>query len=390
MQPWQDPSLEETRKRFKKFALEQLAGEGDYWRQRDRDREFSKERWLKCCEMGVFGLSMKKEYGGQGLPFGHTLAAIEGMCEGCRDSGFFFALSSQISGIQLAIQTSGSEELKQKWLPDLISGRQCACLGFTEDSAGSDVFSIQTKAREVEGGFILNGKKSFTTNSLDSTCCLVFAKTAEKKSPFDFTAFMVDMSWKGVSHGEPFNKATLRTCSMGRVNFDDVFVPKDHIIGGVGSGLNVLKYSIGWERIMLMGVCIGPMARVLEETIERANTREQFGKPIAKYQQISSKIAEMVMRQRMARMTVYDLAGRLTAANGAIGNFLQDVAITKLYVTESFIQIMLDATQIWGGRGVCFDWPIQQDMRDSLSSTIWAGTSETLRNTIAKMAGVEF
>jgi alkylation response protein AidB-like acyl-CoA dehydrogenase len=175
---------------------------------------------------------------------------------------------------------------------------------------------------------------------------------------------------------------------MGRVNFKDVFVPQDHIIGSVGSGLNVLKYSIGWERVMLMGIILGPMARVLEQTIERVKTREQFGKPIGKYQQMSSKIAEMVMRQRMSRLTVYDLCGRLTEANGAIGNFLQDVAITKLYVTENWIQFMLDATQIWAGRGVCHDWSIQQDMRDALSSTIWAGTSETLRNTIAKIVVV--
>lgn len=388
MQPWQDKSLDDTRQDYKKFALENLAGEGEYWRQRDRDREFSPERWLKCCKKGVLGLSMKKEYGGQGMSYGHTIAAIEGMTEGCHDTGFFFAMSSQISGIQLALQTSGTEDLKKKWLPDLISGKHFACLGFTEDSAGSDVFSTQTVAKKVDGGFVINGQKSFTTNSLDSTCCLVFARTADNKTPFDFTAFMVDMSWKGVSHGQPFEKATLRTCSMGRVNFDDVFVPQDHVIGSLGSGLNVLKYSIGWERVMLMGIILGPMARVLEQTIDRVKTREQFGKPIGKYQQMSSKIAEMVMRQRVSRSLVYDLCGQLTAANGAIGNYLQDVAIAKLYVTESWIQFMLDATQIWAGRGVCHDWSIQQDMRDSLSSTIWAGTSETLRNTIAKIVGV--
>ncbi|MCZ6854255.1 MAG: acyl-CoA dehydrogenase family protein, partial [Gammaproteobacteria bacterium] len=160
------------------------------------------------------------------------------------------------------------------------------------------------------------------------------------------------------------------------------------IVVGVGRGLNVIKYSIGWERIMLMGVCIGPMSRVISETIERAKTREQFGKPIGSYQQISSKIADMIVRQRLSRQVVYDLCGRLTEAKGQIGQFLEDVAITKIFVTESFIQSMLDATQIWGGRGVCYDWPMQQDMRDSLSSTIWAGTSETLRNTIAKIQGL--
>ena len=385
MQPWQDKSLEETRDKFREFAKAELAGD---WQQRDRDREFSEERWQKCCDMGVLGMSMPEKYGGSGKPYGHTIAAIEGMCEGCRDSGFFFAMSSQISGIQLALMSTASEELQSLYLPALIKGEHKACLGFSEETAGSDIYSIETTAEKVEGGYRINGSKAFTTNSLDSTCCLVFAKTAQNRSPFDFTGFMVDLDWDGVAHAEPYNKSTLRTCSMGRLTFDNVFVPDSHIIGGVGGGLNVIKYSIGWERIMLMGICIGPMSRVLDETVERVKEREQFGKAIGSYQQISSKIAEMTMKLHMSRLIIYDICGQLTEANGEIGKFLGDVAITKLYVTESFIQSMLDATQIWGGRGVCFDWPIQQDMRDSLSSTIWAGTSETLRNTIAKLQGV--
>lgn len=385
MQAWQDPQIDEIRTKFRKFAESELSGD---WRQRDADQEFSPERWQKCCDQGVLGMSMPKEYGGQALPFGHTMAALEGLCMGCRDSGFFFAMCSQISGIQLALNNCAGDELKSEYLPDLIQGRHKACLGFSEESAGSDIYSIETRAEKAEGGYVLRGSKSFTTNSLDSTCCLVFAKTADKRSPFDFTAFMVDLDQEGVSHGEPFDKATLRTCSMGRLEFDGVFVPESHIIGAVGGGLNVIKNSIGWERLLLMAVCIGPMSRVLEETVERTKSREQFGKPIGSYQQISGKIADMVVQQRLSRQVVYDLCGQLTNDGGAIGKYLEEAAITKLYVTESFIQFMLYATQIWGGRGVCYEWPIQQDMRDSLSSTIWAGTSETLRNTIAKLEGL--
>jgi alkylation response protein AidB-like acyl-CoA dehydrogenase len=385
VQPWQDKELDETRLKFAEFAKTELTGD---WRERDANKEFSNERWQKCCDAGVLGLSMPEEFGGSAKSYGHTIAAIEGMCEECRDSGFFFAMSSQISGIQLALQSSASQELQELYLPALIKGEHKGCLGFSEETAGSDIYSIETTAEKVEGGYRLNGSKAFTTNSLDSTCCLVFAKTTNKRSPLDFTGFMVDLDWDGVSHGEPYDKSTLRTCSMGRLVFEDVFVPSSHIVRGVGRGLDVIKYSIGWERVMLMGICIGPMSRVLKETIERTREREQFGKPIGKYQQVSSMIAEMVVRHRLSRQVVYDLCGRLTEAGGDIGKFLEDVAITKLYVTESFKQSMLDATQIWGGRGVCFDWPIQQDMRDSLSSTIWAGTSETLRNTVAKLNGV--
>ncbi len=385
MQPWQDKSLQETYEKFSEFSKKELGGD---WQQRDHDKEFSVERWQKCCDEGVLGMSMPTEYGGSGKPYGHTIAAIEGMCQGSHDSGFFFAMSSQISGIQLALMSTASDELKQMYLPKLINGEHRACLGFSEETAGSDIYSIETTAEKVEGGYRINGSKAFTTNSLDSTTCLVFAKTANNRSPFDFTGFMVDLDFEGVSHAEPYNKATLRTCSMGRLTFDNVFVPDSHIIGGVGGGLNVIKYSIGWERIILMGICIGPMARVVDETVAWAKDREQFGKSIGKYQQISSKIADMVMKVRLSRMVVYDVAAQLTEANGEIGKFLGEVAVTKLYVTESFKESMIDATQIWGGRGVCFDWSIQQDMRDSLSSTIWAGTSETLRNTIAKLEGL--
>ena len=385
MQPWQDSTLDKTRDKYRQFASEKLEGN---WQQRDADREFSVERWRQCCDAGVLGISMPKEYGGQGLSYAHSIAALEGLCEGCHDTGFFFAMASQISGTQLALQASASNKLKEMYLPDLIAGRRLTSLGFSELGAGSDVFSIETRAEKTDGGYILNGKKAFITNSLDATCCLVFAKTAENRSPFDFSAFMIDLDWKGVSHGESFEKSSLRTCSLGKLNLDKVFVPADHIMGTEGAGLGVLKQSIGWERIMLMAVCIGPMSRVLDETIEHARTREQFGKTIGKYQLVSSKIAEMVMRQRMARMAVYDLCGRLNKTGGDIGKYLQDVAITKMYVTENYIQFMLDATQIWGGRGVCKEWSIQQDTRDALSSTIWAGTSETLRNTVAKLAGL--
>ncbi len=384
MQPWQDPSIDETREKYKKFAIENLAGD---WRQRDADMEFSVERWKKCADFGIFKLAIKKEHGGLGLPYGHTIAALEGLCEGCEDTGFFFAMASQISGTMLALQAGGSDELKKKYLPAFMSGEHLTSLGFSEEGAGSDVYSIETTATEVEGGYIINGDKAFITNSLDATTCLLFTKTSNNRSPFDFTAFMVDLDLEGVTHGESFEKSTLRTCSLGRLHFKDVFVPKENVIGGVGSGLNVLKISIGWERILLMGICIGPMSRVLNETIERTKTREQFGRPIGKYQQISGKVADMIMKQRVSRQVIYDLAGRLSA-NDNMGKNLQEVAIAKLYVTESYIEFMLAATQIWGGRGVVKEFSIQQDMRDAVSSTIWAGTSETLRNTIAKMEGV--
>jgi len=385
MQAWQDPDIEKTRLAYRQFASEELEGD---WRQRDDDKEFSIDRWLKCCARGVFGLSMPEKYGGQGQDYGHTIAALEGLSDGCRDTGFFFAMASQISGIQLALVSSASDQLKQKYLPELINGERIACLGFSEESGGSDIHSSTTSAEKVEGGFKLNGCKEFITNSLDSNCCLVFAKTSNNHSPFDFTAFMVDFDFNGISHGEPVNKAVYRTCSMGRINFDNVFVPEDHIVGTVGGGMKVITNSIGWERIVLLATCMGPMSRVLHDTIARTKEREQFGNTLDQYQQVTTKLADMVTRLRLSRMSVYDLCGQLTDKPSKISKLIEQIAFTKLYVTESYVASMREATQIWGARGVCHEWPIHQAMRDSLGSTIWAGTSETLRNTIAKLASL--
>ena len=133
MQPWQDKSLEETREKFREFSKNELAGD---WQQRDADREFSVERWQKCCDMGVLGMSVPKKFGGSEMPYGHAVAAIEGMCLECEDSGFFFAMSSQMSGIQAALLSTASEELKEMYLPKLISG----CLLYTSDAA--DDFAV--------------------------------------------------------------------------------------------------------------------------------------------------------------------------------------------------------------------------------------------------------
>ena len=385
MQPWQDKEIEATRKKYTQFALEHLDSE---WDRRDLEKEFSLQRWKQCCDFGVTGLSMPEIYGGQNKPYGHTVAAIEGLSKGCRDTGFFFAMSSQISGIQLALVATASDALKQKYMPALISGEKLACLGFTEESGGSDIYATTTSAEKVDGGYILRGGKDFITNSVDSNCGLVFAKTKHEGSPFDFSAFMFDFDQDGVSHGDPVNKAVFKTCSMGRIRFDEVFIADDHLVGGVGGGLNVIKYSIGWERVILLATCLGPMARILEDTIEQARHREQYGEKIGQFQQVSSKIADMIMRLNLCRQTVYDLCGQLTANKGKIGRVIEQIAISKLFVTESYIEFMRDATQVWGARGVCHEWPIHQAMRDSLGSTIWAGTSETLRNTIAKMSGV--
>jgi alkylation response protein AidB-like acyl-CoA dehydrogenase len=385
MQPWQDPELEEIRNEYIAFAKDHMAGDA---RERDKTGEFSLERWRKAAEYGALGICFPKQYGGQGRPVTHAVAAFEGLGYGCRDTGFLYAMFSQICGIQMALNLTASEQIKEKYLPLLISGKRLAAYCFTEETSGSDVYSMEMTATEKEDGFVLNGTKRYLTNSPNADLALVFARTGEGRSPFAITAFLVDMDWEGARHGEEFEKVGFRTTPMGEIILDNVFVPKENVVGSKGGGLRILAESVGWERSVLLANTLGPMARSVDECVERAKTREQYGKPIGSFQGVSSRIANMIMRYKLSRQIVYDVASRL--GNGeSIQPYLEEAAMAKLFVSENYIQLQLDAVQIFGVRGILMEYGVQQDLRDSVSSTIWAGTSETLRNTIAKFAGLQ-
>jgi len=383
MQPWQDPEIDNLVEKYCELAKAHLDGDAA---QRDKEGDFSFERWRKAAELGVFSLCMPKPYGdGQSLT--HTLAAFEGITQGCRDGGLMFALFNQVVGVQLTLANLASDSLKEKYLPDLISGQSLACYAFTEESCGSDSFSMETTAVEEDDGFRLNGTKSYLTNAPFSNLAIVFAKTSPKRNPFGLTAFMVDLDWPGCSKGRTFEKMGLRTVHMGEFHMDNVLVPKDHIIGVKGGGLRVLTESTAYERALMTVTALGPMRRALDACIERCKTRKTYDKPIGAYQQVSTRIANMMMRFKLCRQLQYDTVSKLDAGIHTT-KIADDIAINKLFITENFTQFEMDAMQIFGVRGYLHDHFIQQDLRDSLAGGIWAGTSETLRNTIAKLAGL--
>ncbi len=385
MQPWQNPRLDEIRDETRQWAEQTFPGGS----RRDRAGEFfSAEMMGELGSKGLLGICMPEQYGGQGRPVAEQVAAFEGLGWGCRDSGFVYAAISQVFGIQMILVLLGSEELCRRYLPGAISGEIQLLHCFTEEGGGSDAFGMETSAvKNEDGDWILSGTKTFITNGPQGDVAMVWAKTTEGRSPFALTAFMVDLTWQGASYGREFEKIGLRTVPMGEVIFEDVVVPADHVIGRKGGGLAALTESTGWERALLLTAALGPMARVLEEVVEWTRTREAYGKPIGAHQQVSSRVANMVMRHRLSRMAIYDMAARLGDGD-SIQSHLESAAVTKLFVSENYTPFMIDAMQNFGVRGILYDWDIQQDLRDSIPATIYVGTSETMRNTIAKLAGV--
>jgi alkylation response protein AidB-like acyl-CoA dehydrogenase len=385
VQPWQNPDLDRIRDETRAWA-EEIFGVGGLERDRVGD-SFDDMAWKAVAERGLLGICLPTEHGGQGRSVSEAVAAFEGFSHGCRDSGLVFAAISQVVGIQMSLALYASEELKQRYLAPAIAGDVSLVHGFTEDGGGSDAMGMVTTAERDGDDWILNGTKTYITNGPRGDVAIVWAKTAEGRSPFALTCFMVDMSWEGASMGRTFEKVALRTVHMGELVFDQVRVPADHVVGRPGGGLQTLTESTAWERAIVLTSALGPMARVLDDVIEWTKTRQAYGKPIGSFQQISSKVADMSLRHHMCRMAIYDLAARL--GNGdSIHPWLRESAMTKLFVSENYTPFMLDAMQTFGVRGILYDHEIQQDLRDAIPSTIYVGTSESMRNTIAKLAGL--
>lgn len=384
MQPWQDPSLDVTRGEFEGIAAERLASPRQSW---DDPSGYDPETWKAAASAGALGVCMPEAMGGRGLSVAHAVAAFEGIGTAITDSGMLYAMTSQVFGVQVPLLMMASEEVRETVVRPAIAGDLSLAYAFTEEASGSDIYSTSTRAVKDGDHWVLNGAKAYITNAPMADVALVFALTGEGRSPFALSAFVVDMRSRGASYGRDFEKVGFRTVRMGELIFDEVRVPRTHVVGRPGAGLNVLTESVGWERSAVLAALLGPMRRVLGLVTDWTRTRRAYDAPIGSFQQVSARVADLVTSHRMARMAVYDIAGRLSVG-GSTQPLMQDIAATKLFVTEAYKQFMLDAMQPFGVRSFLYDHEIQQHVRDSLAATIWAGTSETMRNTIAKLQGL--
>ncbi len=215
---------------------------------------------------------------------------------------------------------------------------------------------------------------------------VVYAVTDREKGSFGgLTAFLVEKGTPGFSSGQKFEKMGLRTCAIGELVFEDVYVGPDAVLGGVGAGTTIFSESMVWERICLVACHVGTMERLMEQAIDYARTRRSVGKPISKYQAISHRIADMKVRLEAARVLTYHSAWRLEKGER---NVALDASITKLFVSEALVETALETVQVFGGYGFMVEYEVERALRDAVGSTLYSGTSEIQRNIIAKWLGL--
>jgi alkylation response protein AidB-like acyl-CoA dehydrogenase len=353
-------------------------------REREEAGEFCPQAWRACAKFGIQGLPVPAELGGGGADILTTVLVMEALGYGCHDNGLIFSLNAQMWSLELPLVKFGTPAQQQAYLPGLISGDLIGVHAMTEPDSGSDAFSMRTRVERQGDGYVLNGTKLYITNAPISDVVLVFAAHPGKPKMAGISAFLVEKGTSGFSVTRGLDKMGLRTSPMGEVVLDDCYVPAENRVGSEGAGMAIFNSSMAWERSCILASALGTMQRQLEECVEYARNRNQFGQSIGKFQAVSNKVADMYLRLEAARLLVYQAAWL-----GQQGkSVLAEAAAAKLFTSEAWIASSLDAIQLHGAYGYMKESGIERDLRDAIAGTIYSGTSEIQRVILARLLGL--
>jgi alkylation response protein AidB-like acyl-CoA dehydrogenase len=363
------------------FALRSLR---DDVVRRDHDEEFARELWRRCGEFGIQGLPFPEEYGGGNKDVLTTVLALESLGYACRDNGLLFAVSAQMWSVQMPIHRFGTDAQKERYLPRLCSGEWIGAHGMSEPDSGSDAYALRTRAAKHGDDYILNGTKTFVSEAPVADVFLVFATVDPAKGPLGITGFLVERDTPGFAVGPAIHKMGLRTSPMAELVLSDCRVPASNRLGREGRAAQIFNDSMEWERACILANAIGAMQRQLEDAVTYARGREQFGRPIARFQALQHRLVDMKVRLDAARFLLY----RAAWAKQEERDPGPAAAIAKLVVSEAWVQMGLHAIEVRGGYGYAVEYEAERDFRDAVGSLLYSGTSDIQRNLIARSLGL--
>jgi short-chain 2-methylacyl-CoA dehydrogenase len=354
----------------------------------DEEHSFPYEIVAKMGEMGLFGLPFPEEYGGMGGDYFALALALEEL--GKVDQSVAITLEAATGLGAMPIYRFGTEEQKQKWLPDLIAGRALAAFGLTEAGAGSDAGGTRTTARLENGEWIVNGSKQFITNSGTDITSLVtvtavtgsIGSAAEGRK--EISAIIVPNGTPGFTVEPVYSKVGWNASDTHPLSFADARVPEENLLGPRGSGYANFLSILDEGRIAIAALATGAAQGCVDESVKYAKERQSFGQPIGSYQAISFKIARMEARAHVARTAYYDAAAKMLAGKP----FKKEAAIAKMISSEAAMDNARDATQIHGGYGFMNEYPVARHYRDSKILEIGEGTTEVQLMLIARSLGL--
>lgn len=371
-----DEQMEMIRQSARDFAESRIRPNLMDWDEREF---FPRDLFREMGEYGFMGLLVPETYGGTGLGYAEYITVIDEIARVCGSIGLSLAAHNSLCTNHILM--FGSEDQKQKYLPNLASGEHLGAWGLTEPNTGSDAGRMRTVAeRQADGSFILNGAKNFITHGISGEVAVVIARTGELLDSHGMTAFIVERSDAGFRGGKKESKLGMRASETAELIFEDCHLPADRVLGEVGEGFIQSMKILDGGRISIAALSLGIARGAFLAALAYSKEREQFGKAISRFQAISFKLADMATEIEAAELLTRE-AGRLKDAHLPVTKVS---AMAKLYASEAAVRTANEGVQIFGGYGFTKEFPAEKFYRDSKLLTIGEGTSEIQKLVISR------
>jgi len=344
----------------------------------DESQKFPVELFHEMGALGLMGVLVPQEYGGSGLSYFEYVTVVSEIAKVCGSIGLSVAAHNSLCTGHILY--FGSEEQKKKYLPRLAGGEWIGAWGLTEANTGSDAGNMRCTAVREGDEWVLNGTKNWITHGISGHVAVVLARTGEPRTPNNITAFIVERGTPGFSAGKKENKLGMRASETAELVFDNCRIPDANRMGGIGEGFRQAMKVLDGGRISIAALSLGIAKGAYEASVKYAKERHQFDQPIANFQAIGFKLADMATKIEVAEMLIYQAADM---KNRNV-RMTKESAMAKYYASEISVQIATDAVQIFGGYGYTKDFPVEKFYRDAKLCTIGEGTSEIQKLVISR------
>ena len=376
---------EQLRASIRRFVEQELRPHAAEW---DDERWFPNEVFAKLAAEGFLGLKYPVEYGGTGGDYLDDAILIEEL-GGAGSGGLAAGIGAHVNIATPPIFKFGTEDQKRRFLVPAIRGEKIAALGITEPGTGSDVAGIRTRAKRVDGGWVVNGSKTFITGGVRADVVVTAVKTSEEGGHGGLSFLLIEKGMEGFTVSKKLEKLGWHASDTAELAFQDVFVPDENLLGEENRGFYLIVANFQWERIAMALGAVAAMERLLEQTVSYALEREQFGRPIGSLQAIRHKIARMATKFETSRALTYHALRLFHDGHDAI----REVTMAKLLSQRAACEVADDALQIHGGAGYVDVVPgvsssIQRAVRDLRLGPIGGGTDEIMKEILGRQLGL--
>ena len=372
---------EELRESVARFVSAEIAPNVEEW---ETAREFPRELFERCGELGFLGLKFPEEYGGQGGGHLDDAVWVEELSRHGASGGVAAGLNAHASIAMPPVFEFGDEWQRERWVAPGIRGEKIGALGITEPGAGSDVAAISTRAEPIDGGYLVNGSKTFITNGVRADFLVCACRTTEEGGHAGISFLVLESEMPGYSVTNKLEKMGWHSSDTGEIAFEDVEVPASHLLGEENEGFRLIMANFAWERLLMAIGAVGAMDRLISQAIEYAGEREAFGRPIASFQATRHKIATMATEAAASRTLTYDTLRRFVEGE----DVTREVSMAKLLTQRTLVEIADETVQIFGGWGYMREYGVERALRDARLGPIGGGTDEIMKEIIAKTMGL--